>query len=182
MFRAVTRLDKDTSGLLLVAKHQLAAGRLWQGTSKQYLAVVEGKLDRIHGFIELPIMRCRPYDMRRIVDECGEPALTEYRVVDQTGEAALVECILRTGRTHQVRVHFSAIGHPLFGDEFYGGRTDLIKRQALHCAKMEFTHPITGEKAKFTALPPADLTELLAKLGLTLPEEWENGVDFAPNR
>ncbi|MBP1577752.1 MAG: RluA family pseudouridine synthase, partial [Oscillospiraceae bacterium] len=76
VFRPVTRLDRDTSGLLLAAKHQLAAGRLWQKTEKRYIARAEGHFERIPGFIELPIMRIRPYDMRRIVDECGEPALT----------------------------------------------------------------------------------------------------------
>ncbi|MBQ4539028.1 MAG: RluA family pseudouridine synthase [Oscillospiraceae bacterium] len=166
VFRAVTRLDRDTSGLLLVARHQLAAAKLWQKTSKRYVALVEGHFERITGRIELPIMRFRPYDMRRIVDECGDPALTEYRVLDQNNGGALVECILRTGRTHQVRVHFAAIGHPLLGDDFYGGSTDLINRQALHCWKLEFIHPIIEQKMNFCAPLPADMAAAADKLGI----------------
>ena len=166
VFRAVTRLDRDTSGLLLVARHQLAAAKLWQKTSKRYVALVEGHFERITGRIELPIMRCRPYDMRRIVDECGDPALTEYRVLDQSNGGALVECILRTGRTHQVRVHFAAIGHPLLGDDFYGGSNALINRQALHCWKLEFIHPITEQKMNFCAPLPSDMAAAADALGI----------------
>lgn len=174
VFRPVTRLDRDTSGLLLAAKHQLAAGRLWQKTEKRYLAVCEGHFERIHGFIELPIMRIRPFDMRRVVDECGDIALTEYRVLTQSGGAALVECILHTGRTHQIRVHFSTVGHPLFGDGFYGGRTDLIKRQALHCSKMKFEHPVSCKKQQFYSEIPSDMQDLLAEFRLKLPESFKN--------
>lgn len=176
VFRPVTRLDRDTSGLLLAAKHRFAAGRLWQKTEKRYLAVCEGRFERIHGFIELPIMRIRPFDMRRVVDECGDPALTEYRVLSQSGGAALVECILHTGRTHQIRVHLSAVGHPLFGDEFYGGRTDLIKRQALHCSKMKFEHPVSCKKQQFYSELPPDMQDLLSKTRLNLPKFYENEV------
>ncbi|MBP1556744.1 MAG: RluA family pseudouridine synthase [Oscillospiraceae bacterium] len=176
VFRPVTRLDRDTSGLLLAAKHQLAAGRLWQKTEKRYIAIAEGHFERIHGFIELPIMRIRPYDMRRIVDECGEPALTEYRVLAQGNGAALLECVLHTGRTHQIRVHLSTVGHPLFGDEFYGGRTDLIKRQALHCSKMQFDHPILCKKQLFYSEMPRDMQELLANFDLKLPNGYENAA------
>lgn len=176
VFRPVTRLDRDTSGLLLAAKHQLAAGRLWQKTEKRYIAVAEGHFERIHGFIELPIMRIRPYDMRRIADECGDPALTEYHVLAQGNGAAVVECVLHTGRTHQIRVHFSAVGHPLFGDEFYGGRTDLIKRQALHCSKMQFYHPVSCKKHQFFSELPSDLQELLANFRLEFPDSYKNEV------
>lgn len=174
VFRPVTRLDRDTSGLLLAAKHQLAAGRLWQKTHKRYIAVAEGQFEQPHGFIELPIMRERPYEMRRVVDECGDIALTEYRVLVQGSGAAVVECILHTGRTHQIRVHLSAVGHPIFGDGFYGGRTDFITRQALHCSKMQFTHPITCKNMEFESKLPPDMQELLAKYNLILPENTEN--------
>lgn len=169
VFRAVTRLDRDTSGLLLTAKHQLAAGRLWKKTQKQYIAICEGHFERLHGFIELPIMRQRPYDMRRIVDDCGDPALTEYRVLVQGNGAAAVQCILHTGRTHQIRVHLSAMGYPLLGDDFYGGRTDIIKRQALHCSKMQFDHPITSQTMNFELGLPEDMTDTLAYFGLKVP-------------
>ncbi len=176
VFRAVTRLDRDTSGLLLVAKHQLAAGRLWQKTKKRYLAVAQGKFELVHGSIELPIMRCRPYDMRRIVDECGDPSLTEYRVISQGSDAALVECILHTGRTHQARVHLSAIGHPIVGDTFYGADDGIMERQALHCAKLWFTHPMTGDVMEFTAAPPEDMMSAMEKLEIVLPQKWNDNI------
>jgi len=176
VFRAVTRLDRDTSGVLLVAKHQLAAGRLWQKTSKRYIAIAQGYFERIHGRIELPIMRCRPYDMRRIVDECGDPSLTEYHVISQGSDAALVECILHTGRTHQARVHLSAIGHPIVGDSFYGANDSIMRRQALHCAKLSFVHPMTGALMEFTAAPPEDMLAAMAQLGITLTTEWNDNI------
>lgn len=176
VFRAVTRLDRDTSGLLLVAKHQLAAGRLWQKTKKRYIAIAQGKFERIHGKIELPIMRCRPYDMRRIVDECGDPSLTEYRVIAQNNSAALVECILHTGRTHQARVHLAAIGHPIIGDTFYGADDGVMQRQALHCAKMMFVHPMTEDVMEFTAAPPQDMQNAMKQFGIVLPKEWDDNI------
>ena len=176
VFRAVTRLDRDTSGVLLVAKHQLAAGRLWQKTSKRYIALAQGHFERTHDRIELPIMRCRPYDMRRIVDECGDPSLTEYRVISQGRDAALVECILHTGRTHQARVHLSTIGHPIVGDSFYGADDNVMQRQALHCAKLRFEHPMTGQIMEFTAAPPEDMMETVKIFGITLPDEWNDNI------
>ena len=178
VFRAVTRLDRDTSGLLLVAKHQLAAGRLWQKTKKRYIAIAQGHFERIHDRIELPIMRCRPYDMRRIVDECGDPSLTEYYVISQGKDAALVECILHTGRTHQARVHLSAIGHPIVGDTFYGADDGIMQRQALHCAKLSFVHPMTGDVMKFTAAPHTDMMNVLEQLSISLGKEWHDSIEI----
>lgn len=167
VFRAMSRLDRDTSGALVVAKHQLAAALLWQKIGKRYLAVVHGKLEDPHSFIKLPIAQEQPYEPRQVVREDGKSALTEYRVITGNDRLTVVECILHTGRMHQIRVHFSAIGHPLLGDAFYGGDTCDIQRQALHCAKVMFTHPITKEEMCFTAPMPSDLIKTLAKNGIS---------------
>lgn len=145
-FHAVNRLDKDTSGLLLVAKHRLAHNRLSKlqqaGKLKRYYqAFVEGHLEQVEGTIDAPIGRSSDSIITREVKEDGQRAVTHYAVRSVTGHATLVDIKLETGRTHQIRVHFSHLGHPLLGDELYGGRRDIINRQALHCYRVEFEHP-----------------------------------------
>lgn len=168
VFRAMNRLDRDTSGALVVAKHQLAAAKLWQRIEKRYIAVVEGPVPAPHGFITLPLARESPYEPRQIVCVNGKPASTEYRVLAQNKSLTVVECILHTGRMHQIRVHFSEMGHPLLGDEFYGGVKDGINRQALHCSKVIFTHPITKKNMSFIASLPDDITKIIEQNGINV--------------
>ena len=142
--RFVNRLDRDTSGILIVAKNAYAHSVLTKDTSmwemhKKYIAVVEGKLDE-SGTIRLPIIKSED-GIRRMVDENGQECVTHYRTIKSNERASFVELELETGRTHQIRVHMSAIGHPIFGDELYGGNIDFIERQALHCIELGFYSP-----------------------------------------
>jgi len=171
--RAVGRLDKETSGLVVLAKHQLAAARLHGTIEKTYLAVVAGEMPIGEGAIELPLLRKTPYEPLQIVDPAGFPALTVYRVV-WAGECLSVAlCTLPTGRMHQIRAHFSAIGHPLKGDVLYGGDCTRIGRQALHCARVEFLQPMQGNRLTFFSAVPADVRELLPQGAL---EEIDHGL------
>lgn len=166
----VTRLDKDTSGLMLFAKHGFAHAKLDQELQKKtlikkYQALVSGKIAALseHGQINLPILRDRTSLIKRKTDESGQSALTEYWLSERNKQIALVDIQLHTGRTHQIRVHFSAVECPLLGDELYGGRMDLgITRQALHCCALSFKHPFTGEMLAFS-LPLAKDMEIIAK-------------------
>ncbi|MBR6736468.1 MAG: RluA family pseudouridine synthase [Oscillospiraceae bacterium] len=160
-FRAVCRLDKDTSGLMVIAKHQLAAAALHGNIDKEYIAVVNGVFGEKEGVIELPIMREAAFEPKQIVDEDGLPSRTLYRVIWEGDGRSAVSCILHTGRMHQIRVHMSAVGHPLFGDVMYGGKTDEIVRHALHCAKIGFIHPITKMKLEFASDLPDDMCALM---------------------
>lgn len=166
VFRAVYRLDRDTSGVLVAAKHQLAAARLWQKIEKRYIAAAAGGMRESHGFITLPLSRELPYEPRQIVSADGKYACTEYRVLAQNDRLAVVECVPRTGRMHQIRAHFAAVGHPLVGDALYGGDTADLQRQALHCAAVRFAHPVTGEAMRLSAPLPDDLLGLLAQNGI----------------
>ncbi|GAB6935193.1 MAG: RluA family pseudouridine synthase [Bacillota bacterium] len=183
--RPVHRLDRDTSGLLLVAKHAYAHQLLDRALREKrirrvYLAVVHGRLAEGTGVIDAPIARDPGHPLRRRVDERGEPAVTRYRVLTQTDDASFVEAELETGRTHQIRVHFAHLGHPLFGDRLYGAATEHIARQALHAARLAFTHPLTGAAMAFSSPLPEDLRHLVKTLGLAVPDDVL-GVD-APAR
>lgn len=174
----VHRLDKDTSGLLLAAKNDRAhagltgqfAGRT---VEKLYRAIVLGVVRDDEGTIDKPIGRS-PSDRKRMaVVEGGREALTEYRVVERFSAHTDLEVTLRTGRTHQIRVHLASVGHPVLGDSSYGGRRvrrqkikegPYIARQALHAWKLAFRHPIEGQPMAFEAPLPEDLTEALLKL------------------
>lgn len=134
-YRPINRLDKDTSGLVFVAKNQHAASFFASRIHKTYLAVVTGNLSQDTGTIIGAIEREEPDSMRRIVREDGQHAVTHYKVLLRKDSFTMVELSLETGRTHQIRVHMSHIGHPLLGDTLYGGTTELIQRQALHCGK-----------------------------------------------
>jgi 23S rRNA pseudouridine1911/1915/1917 synthase len=160
--RHVHRLDKDTTGAILFAKHTLAGSILDRMLEKHelkrtYLAIVHGHLKKKKGIIHEPIGRDRHHSTRRRVSPSGQDAITHYQVIREVQNTSYIRCWLETGRTHQIRVHLSHIGHPLIGDTLYGGKP-LFNRQALHAAKLEFTHPITGRKvtcyAPFMDHPP----------------------------
>ena len=157
----LTRLDKDTSGVVVVAfaegahaamQRDAAAGR----TRKEYLAIVHGSPYPKAGVIRDPLGR-DPDDRRRvIVTAGGAPSETRYELIRSFGDLSLVRCELVTGRTHQIRVHLSARGCPIIGDRLYGGRTELIARQALHASRVSLLHPVTHDRLQFDAPLPAD--------------------------
>lgn len=142
VFRPVNRIDKDTSGLVLAAKHAYAAPLLAQHVEKLYYAVAEGELPLGPGVIDAPIARRADSIIGRCVAPEGKPSRTEYTILRAEGGYSLAACVPVTGRTHQIRVHFASIGHPLAGDDLYGGRRDRIGRQALHCARQTFSLPV----------------------------------------
>ncbi len=165
----VHRLDKDTSGLLVIAKsdaaHRSLASQLKSRTmSRTYLAFVRGRLPRDAGTIQAAVGRHPFHRTRQAVTDRGRPAVTHYRVLERFADATLVECRLETGRTHQIRVHLAHLGHPLLGDPVYGRARGGLGRQALHAARLEFTHPHTGTRLVCAAPLPADLTDLLEEL------------------
>lgn len=172
--RLVSRLDMNTSGLIIIAKNQFSHGMLSKEMSenkvgKRYLAIVHGHLKEKSGTIDLPIYRPEGIEMgtRRVIDERGQRSITHYKVVESFGDSDLVECKLETGRTHQIRVHLSHIGHPIYGDVLYGNgdeEMDLIKRQALHAYRLDFASPRTGEILSLKADLPDDMKELIEKL------------------
>lgn len=159
-FRAVYRLDRDTSGLVLVAKNELAAAKLAGKIKKDYYAVVDGTIEN-DGIVDAPIARCGDSIIKRKVDENGETAITEYFPIKSNGNATLVKFDLKTGRTHQIRVHMEHIGHSLLGDKLYGGDCSMISRQALHCKDIYFTHPITEKPMHITCDFPNDMKNLV---------------------
>ncbi|WP_461226927.1 RluA family pseudouridine synthase [Lacticaseibacillus suihuaensis] len=172
----VTRLDRDTSGLMLFAKHGFVHSLLdrqlhSRDLVKRYLAFVQGAALAPHGWLVLPIGRTQEFYMKRGVVLGGKPSVTEYRRLARSGQASLVLVTLHTGRTHQIRVHFAAIGHPLFGDDLYGGSQRLIGRQALHCATLDLWHPVLHTKLHLTAALPSDMVSLGDKLGM---RKWED--------
>lgn len=155
-FRPVNRLDKDTSGLCVVAKNAFAAAELQKSVDKTYYAVVKGNPDD-EGEINLPIAREDGTIIKRKVDESGQEAITRYKSVMRKNGYTLLEIKLLTGRTHQIRVHFSHIGFVLVGDGLYGGDMSVIKRHALHCKTLEFIHPVTKEKVVVDSEIPEDM-------------------------
>ncbi|MBP1940498.1 23S rRNA pseudouridine1911/1915/1917 synthase [Bacillus luteolus] len=155
--RHIHRLDKDTTGAVLFAKHKLAGAMLdrmleAREIKRTYLALAQGRIKQAKGKIDAPIGRDRHHPTRRRVSPNGQTAISHYKVLDyySKNDLSLVELELQTGRTHQIRVHMSHIGHPLFGDVLYGGR-DEIDRQALHAAKIRLKHPITDESIEVRA-------------------------------
>lgn len=181
VFHPVNRLDKGTSGLMIVAKHQLSHCILSaeiaedkstqnKNVKREYLAIVHNTPDNIlSGEGEVVADIGQPYEdsMIRGVVQCGgKYAKTFYKVIASNEKASLVRLVLATGRTHQIRVHMSHIGHPLFGDDLYGGDKTLILRPALHSESISFCHPITKENMEFVAKLPDDMAQLLEKLAL----------------
>ena len=166
----VHRIDKDTSGLLMIAKNDQAhlslADELKNKKSlRKYWAIVHGNLPNDRGVIEAPIGRSEKDRKKQAVTAKGKPALTRFQVLERFGDYTLVELQLETGRTHQIRVHMAYIGHPVAGDEIYGPRKTLKGHgQFLHARTLGFTHPRTGEVLEFTAEAPAIFLETLEKL------------------
>ncbi|MDO5079356.1 MAG: RluA family pseudouridine synthase [Streptococcus minor] len=167
----VTRLDRDTSGLMLFAKHGYAHARLDKQLQaktirKRYYALVRGRGDLgPSGDIIAPIGRPKDSIITRIVTPSGKYAHTSYKVVQSWGDVHLVDIQLHTGRTHQIRVHFSHLGFPLLGDDLYGGSLDFgIERQALHCQNLSFVHPFMEEQLNLTSPLPADFQAVIKKL------------------
>lgn len=159
-FRAVYRLDRDTSGLVLIAKNELAACKLAGKIHKDYYAVCSGVL-KGKGTIDLPIRRVCESIIERGVFSDGEKAVTHWEAVSNKSNTTLLKINLETGRTHQIRVHFAHLGYPLLGDTLYGENTDLIKRQALHCKTIYFTHPITNKEMAIECDFPNDFKGLI---------------------
>lgn len=168
--RFVNRLDRDTSGLLLVAKNAYCQNHITDQMRKdlihkKYIAIVKGDIESESGTIDLPIGRPDPEDIRRGVIANGAPSVTHYKVVQHLKGHTLVELLLETGRTHQIRVHMSHIGHPVAGDTLYGEEDmELIGRQALHAAGLSLIHPITKEPVTFEAPLPDDMQTALRRL------------------
>lgn len=167
--RFINRLDRDTSGIVLIAKNafaqQIVSEQMQSNlVDKKYLAVVEGVIEQDSGTIDLPIEREMELDIKRVVIESGMPSVTHYKVLERFEKHTFVEITLETGRTHQIRVHFSHIGHPILGDHLYGTKSDLIDRQALHCREMGFKPPREQEKISVDAELPDDMKRLLCTL------------------
>ncbi|MGL4740463.1 MAG: RluA family pseudouridine synthase [Sarcina sp.] len=172
--RLVSRLDMNTSGLIIIGKNQFAHMRLsdemkTERFEKRYLALVHGNLEIKEGTINKPIYRVGGDTIARVIDERGKESITHYKVVESFKNADLVECLLETGRTHQIRVHMQSIGHPIFGDElyakdFYKEDEAYIKRQALHAYGLDFYSPRTEKKLSLRADLPYDFKDAIEKL------------------
>lgn len=159
--RPVNRLDLNTSGLVVFAKCEYIQECLINQMKnnqfkKEYLAVCNGFFDKKSGTINLPIARKENSIIERCISENGQTAITHYEVLKEFDNYSLVKCSLETGRTHQIRVHMSAIGHPLLGDSLYGSISDLINRQALHCFNLQFIHPVYNNDFNFWGDLPND--------------------------
>ena len=173
--RFANRIDMDTTGIIIVAKNANAqndlADQMRKSTVlKKYIALVQGTVEKDHFVIDKPVGRPDQISIRReVMYEGGKNAISEVKVLErfesaEYGPHTLVEVTLHTGRTHQIRVHLSHIGHIIAGDELYGGSLDLIERQALHAYHIEFTHPVTRERLTFEADLPEDIKKAIATL------------------
>ncbi|WP_201318170.1 RluA family pseudouridine synthase [Paenibacillus sp. EPM92] len=167
--RHIHRLDEDTTGPVLFAKYDwvqtiLDARMREKSIGRTYVAFVQGRLAKAKGRIDAPIGRDRHHPTRRRVSPTGESAVTLYERLETYPDAALVRLTLETGRTHQIRVHLSHLGHPLIGDALYGGRRDAIGRQALHGEALVFPHPFTNEPVAVSSPWPADFGALQERL------------------
>ena len=159
--RPINRLDLNTSGLVIFAKCEYIQECLINQMKshqfkKDYLAVCNGIFDKKTGTINLPIARKENSIIERCISEDGQKSITHYEVLKEFNNYSLVKCSLETGRTHQIRVHMAAIGHPLVGDSLYGSISDLIDRQALHCFNLQFVHPIYNDVLNFCGELPND--------------------------
>lgn len=160
-FRAINRIDRDTTGLVLVAKHSYAASNLVKNVQKKYVAVCEGEI-LTSGTIDTKISLLPGHTIQRTAGTSdGVTAITHYNPILIKNGHTLVEFNLETGRTHQIRVHMSHISHPLAGDDMYGGSLEYIKRQALHCKTITFLHPVTHKEITVTTDLPEDMQNII---------------------
>lgn len=169
--RLVSRLDRDTSGLIMIAKNQFSHMNLAKSMEKNlikksYLAIIHGNLENQEGTIDLPIGRPTDETIKRAVLEEGQRSITHYKIKESYKEGALVELVLETGRTHQIRVHLSYVGCPIYGEQLYSDFNDeeLISRQALHAYALTLPHPRSGEILNFESTLPEDMTKLIHNL------------------
>lgn len=164
--RPINRLDKDTSGIVIFAKNEYIQEFLVKEMKKntffkEYIAVCEGIFESKIGTINLPIGRKENSIIERCVCSNGDIAITHYNVLKSLKNTSVVHVTLETGRTHQIRVHLSNIGHPILGDTLYGNPSSVINRQALHAYKVKFIHPITGLNVEYIATIPSDIKSII---------------------
>lgn len=160
VFRCVNRLDRDTSGCVVVAKSAFCANALQRSCEKVYFGITE-KMSLAGGRVCAPIARERDSIIKRCVRSDGQYAATVFCVTQRNGDYALCRFLLETGRTHQIRCHMAHIGCALVGDDMYGSRNTSISRQALHCGEVTFTHPVTKQRLTITAPLPDDMKKLM---------------------
>lgn len=170
VFRCINRLDRDTTGLTIIARNMLSACVLYdemtaRDIKRTYFAVTEGELLDNTGTVDMPIGRKSDSTIERIVDyEKGDRAVTHYQVIKKGNGMSLLKLNLETGRTHQIRVHMKAIGHPLIGDFLYNPKNKDMERQALHAGELSFVHPTTGELMEFEVPFPFDMQNIINDL------------------
>ncbi len=179
-FHAVNRLDRGTSGLLMIAKHRYAHDLLskaqQQGELKRYYTALVTGVSTLEGLINAPIGRKASSIIEREVRADGKPALTYYRRLASNGKESLLQLELQTGRTHQIRVHLQSIGLPLLGDGLYGGDQQFFTHQALHCYQLAFTQPLTGERYVIKSALPKDWKSRCADMTID-----DANQDFLPS-
>ncbi len=164
--RPVNRLDRNTSGIIIFAKNQYVQECLIKQMKtntmkKEYLAIIEGRLNQKKIVINEPIARKEGSIIERCVSSNGKYAITEFEVLNEYSNYSLVKCVLKTGRTHQIRVHSSYINSPILGDDLYGKKSNIINRQALHSYRVSFIHPILKERIEIIAKLPDDMKRIL---------------------
>ena len=174
-FRVITRLDRDTSGIVLVAKNAFAAARLGDDMKdkkihKEYIAVVNGTPSPSSGRIVVPIKRVENSTILRCVSPDGKEAITDYELLVTNGSVSLIRLIPHTGRTHQLRVHMSHIGNPIYGDVMYGA-SQTGEKTRLHCASLTFAHPVSKKIMKLNSPLPCDMAEMFEKYENILRKE-----------
>ena len=164
--RPVNRLDRDTTGIVIFAKNEYVQECLIKQMNskifyKEYFAILEGLLEEPKGIIDAPIARKDGSIVERCIDKNGANAITHFEVIDIKNNLSSVKFVLETGRTHQIRLHSKYIGHPIIGDTLYGNKSELISRQALHCHKISFIHPITKNKLELVSSIPKDMKKAI---------------------
>ncbi len=163
--RPVNRLDRDTTGIVIFAKNEYIQECLIKQMElktfyKEYIAILEGTFDTNKGIIDAPISRKEGSIIERCINENGTKAISYYEVLNNKNNLSLVKFVLDTGRTHQIRLHSKYIGHPIIGDTLYGHESPLIDRQALHCRKISFVHPITKKQIELISPIPMDMYKI----------------------
>ena len=164
--RPVNRLDKNTSGIVIFAKNEyvqecLVRQMKLNAFEKEYIALVDGIIDKAKQIIDAPIARKNDSIIERCISPGGDSAITIIELLKTFGNYSLIKCTLKTGRTHQIRVHTNHIGHPILGDDLYGRKSEKINRQALHSYKISFIHPINGKRIKIETQIPKDIENLI---------------------